>query len=354
MVHVAGSNKYVFFWLPDSAESKADGALEHANSYVVCCGGPTALSVNNYTAHEFFHLWNVKRIRPAELWPYDYSRPIDTPSLWLSEGITDYYGLLLSYRAGFMSDTALVQRLAALIAGNESNDERKYVSPSDASMSTWRAYLHEPVNYYDVGTVLGALLDVSILQDTRGSRGLGDVMRALYEQFYERNKGFTPSDLVRTVSAVAGQDYGDFFRRYVTGVEVPHYDSIFNYAGVRLARSPTTWGILGTLSTVVDHGRRLDTVAAGLPAAVAGLRKDDVLVAIDGVPVERVPFLNPNGCCIPISQTNALVVVTVLRGSTRLQVPLTLRRGQTTFSVEFDPGATPEQVAVRRAWLAKR
>lgn len=355
-------DKFLIFWLPGSAESTAAGALEHANSYVACCGGPTALDVDGSYAHEFFHLWNVKRIRPAELWPYDYSRPIETPSLWVSEGITDYYGGKTAYRAAFDRDGREVDFLASLVQTlqiYERNPERRFVSLSDASRSTWRAYLHEPVNYYQGGKIAGALLDLSILHDTRGRRGLDDVMRQLYIQFYQRSKGFTPEDLIQLVSSVAGRNYRDFFRRYIDGVDVPPYDSIFGYAGLRMTDHGEVASYLGMMSTVTAQGRRVDFVGAprfGMPAAVAGLRTGDVLLAINGVPIDRVPFAYPNGTALAIRPgENLNVVFTVLRDTTRIEVPLVLRPGRAPATrLEYDSTATADQIAVRRAWLARQ
>jgi predicted metalloprotease with PDZ domain len=348
-------DKYLFFSLPESAESPGGDALEHANSMVSCCWRPTALGVDEGHAHEFFHLWNVKRIRPAELWPYDYSRPIDTPSLWVSEGITDYYAAKTMYRAGFTSGNGFLASLLETIVRYDRQPERGFVSLSDASRSTWRAYLHEPISYYAGGNIAGALLDVSILRDTHGRHGLDDVMRELYNRFYQRNRGFTPEELIRTVSAVAGRDYGDFFRRYIDGVEVPPYDSIFGYAGLRLTDHGQVLSYLGMMTSVTAQGRRVDVV--GPPqyhgaAAIAGLRAGDVLLGMDSVPIDRVPF--EGGYAIRIRPgDNRRVVFTILRDTSRIEVPLVLRPGPPATRLEDDSAATAGQIAVRRAWLAK-
>lgn len=347
-------DKYVFYNLPDSAEG-AGGALEHGNSFVSCCGGPIALMVSEGLAHEFFHLWNVKRIRPSELWPYDYARPVETPSLWVSEGVTDYYGGLITYRAGFLSDTAFIGGLEATMAAVARNDERRYVSVSDASMATWRGYGQEPVNYYGTGAILGALLDLSIIHDTQGRRGLDDVMRELDRQYSQQHKGFTPNDLVRAVSSIAGRDYTDFFRQYVTGVETPPFASILEYAGVRTVPSRQMWSNLHANGTRVAAGWRLDRVWARGAAVTAGLRSGDVIVAIDDMPIDRVRFLYPNGCCVLTQQGHSRVVVTVLRDSSQLKVPVNTQQFRSADAgIAYDPAPTAAQLAVRRRWLARR
>jgi predicted metalloprotease with PDZ domain len=351
-------DKYIFFTLPASTESPGGDALEHGNSMVGCCWRPTVLSEGPGTVHEFFHLWNVKRIRPAELWPYDYSRPVDTPSLWVSEGVSDYYAAKLWYRAGFDSEDGFLASLLQAVETFELNPERHLVSLTDASRSTWRAYLREPVSYYTGGNIAGALLDLSILHDTRGRRGMDDVMRDLYRQFYQQNKGFTSEDLIRVISTVAGRDYTAFFRRYIDGFEVPPYDSIFGYAGLRMTDHGEVVSSLGMRSSVIGTGRHIDAVAAarfGMPAEKAGLRPDDVLLSMDGVPIDRVRFAYPNGTALAIRPgEDRRVVFAVLRDSMRIDVPLVLRPGRAPATrLEYDSAATPAQLAVRRAWLAR-
>ena len=348
-------DKYLFFQLPDTAESDAAGALEHGNSFVGCCG-PADLGADRYTAHEFFHLWNVKRIRPAELWPYDYARPVETPSLWVSEGVSEYYGGLIAYRAGLQTDTAFIGALRLTMTSIASKEERLFVSPSDASMATWRGYLHEPVSYYRTGEILGALLDLSIIHDTQGRRGLDDVMRLLYHQFFRRNRGFTPDDLARTVSSIAGRDYTDFFRRYVAGLDTLPFDSILGYAGVRAIPYTGTqlWSVFVGYSTPVAAGRRIETLFPRV-VATADLRVGDVMVAVDDTPIDRVRFLYPSGGALLTQKVHQRVVITVLRDSSRIQVPVTLIPFQSVKpGIAYDSTATAGQLAVRRRWLTKR
>ena len=334
--------KFLVFSLPDTAESHADGALEHSNSYVGAEGPMTGLPYPN--THEFFHVWNVKRIRPAEMWPYDYSRPNETPSLWVSEGFTSYYGDLLSYRS-FGGDSAFLAHLDGAINFIENNEARRYISPSDASISTWLGYdtpVAFSISYYAQGHVLGALLDLSVLHDTNGRRGLDDIMRELYRQFYQKGKGFTPDDLRRTVSAVAGRDYTDFFRRYVTGLDVPSYDAIFTNAGFKRARL----GYLGALARPTPAGYRIGSTVPGSPAALAGFQRGDLFISADGIPVkvgapglgggtpdQRVQYV--------VNRNGKEVSVTATLGIRYVLQPLS------------DQSVTAAQLAVRRRWLAR-
>ena len=348
--------KYLVFMLPGTRdpESNAAGSLEHLNAYVTASGPLRELP--QPSAHEFFHVWNVKRIRPAEMWPYDYSRPNETPSLWVSEGLTSYYGALVNYRAGFIDDATFLARFGRAMGGIEGNDARRYLSPSDASISTWLGYdtpVAFGISYYTQGEVLGALLDLSIRHDTRGRRGLDDVMRALYTQFYQKGKGFTPSDMIRTVGTAAGRDYTDFFRRHVTGVEVPPYAAIFAYAGFRVERSERALGVLGAPTQATAEGRRLLGVAQSLPADQAGLRTGDVLVAADGAPIRDLQFTGIAGHLVA-DKAGQRVVFTVLRDGRQQQVAVTLGTvNEVSYRIQNDSNVTEDALAVRNSWLAR-
>jgi len=182
----------------------------------------------------------------------------------------------------------LLDHLAYRISQVESNPERVYTSPSDASWG------FGTVNYYHTGEVLGALLDLSILHDMQGQRGLDDVMRDLYKEHYERGRGSTPDDLIRIVSTKAGRDYTDFFRRYVIGTETPPYDTIFGFAGYHVSSASRTLGVLGLgAARSTSEGRLVYLIRnPASPAALAGIRVGDLILAVDGVPIHQVALAN--------------------------------------------------------------
>ena len=230
--------KYVYFYFFRRPETRAAGGLEHANSHVCFFphgAGTSQGALEWMAAHEFFHVWNIKRIRPAELWPYDYAREVDTPLLWVSEGFTTYYGSVMLYRAGLASRAEFYDAAAGTIAQVESTPARDFISPAEASTSTWLGYdRHMPfeISYYLTGRNLAMLLDISILHDTSGERGLDDVMRALYANCYLKNKGFSSADLQAEIQTVSGHDYAPFFSRYVDGIEHMPYAQIMAFAGM--------------------------------------------------------------------------------------------------------------------------
>lgn len=360
--------KYVLFCVANLAGA----SLEHGNSYVTGWLNP----VN--AAHEMFHLWNVKRIRPAEMWPYDYSRVNPGPSLWVSEGVTSYYEAMIAYRTGIGASDApaegagpevspplkdaereLLDHLAYRISQVESNPERHHVSPSDASLSDGLGYGAVGPSYYHTGELLGLVLDLSILHDTQGRRGLDDVMCSLYKDYYERGKGFTADDMIAVVSANAGRNYTEFFARYVTGTEVPPYDSILGFAGYRVSRSRRTLGFLGVTARSTADGRRVYRLPRpATPATLAGILVGDEILAIDDVPIHQVPLANLFGRNwiggrLP-GRAGERIVLTVRRGDTQRKVPVTLGSvEQVVFTIERDPAATPPQLAIRTAWLKR-
>lgn len=358
-------DKYVFFYF-SPVTGYTGGNLEHASSSIY--SGPDVLGELDLgsVTHEFFHLWNVKRIRPAEMWPYDYSRVPTVPTLWVSEGITTYYERLTLYRAGiahvslpsegagadgarlrpgYDPESAFLADLAFRVTGVETNPQR--LPATDASVA------------YGKGYVLGALLDVSIRYDTAGARGLDDVMRTLYAQHYLKGSGFTAADVLRIVSATAGRDYSDFFNRYVTGVEIPPYDLIFGRAGYRLLRSTRGFGVLAIAANSTPEGRRIYRLADPKgPAALAGLRVGDVILAVDGVPIHQVPLANLFGQNWIggrfVGRAGERVILRVRRDGTNQDVPVTLgTRNESTIAIEPMRDATAEQLSVRRAWLGR-
>lgn len=350
-------DKYVYFYFFGRAESNATGGLEHNNSQIVM---GTQLSdiqpeaLVGTAAHEFFHLWNVKRLRPAEMFPYDYSREQESPSLWISEGFTNYYGGLANYRAGLRSKNDFLDSVSRAIEGVEDNPARQYIPPADASTSTWLCYdtlCAFPISYYTQGQNLAALLDLSIRHDSAGARGLDDLMRSLYIDIYKRGRGFTPDDVVARASRLAGRDYGGFFRRFVAGTDVPPYDEIFGYAGYRVEKTPNRFPFLGVGFNPSDQGLVATSLAPDGEAARAGVAIGDVVLTIDGTPVRATgPAFNE-----------------LLRNKIGETVKLTIRRsGQekvidskvgvvelSNYRLVEIPNPTPDQLRLREGWLKR-
>jgi predicted metalloprotease with PDZ domain len=343
--------KYVYFYFFKSAESNASGALEHLNSFVAFAPPgeyATPERLIGTAAHEFFHLWNVKRIRPAEMWPYDYSRENETPLLWVSEGFTNYYASLMVYRAGITPEKEFLERRMSVAGDIEDNDVRNYISPASSSVSTWIGYDTPQafeISYYAQGENLGALLDLSIRHDTRGRAGLDDVMRALYNDFYKRGKGFTTEDMIAVVNSITKKDYHEFYRRYVFGTDVPDYAAIYAYAGFKVEPKTVATPEYGFETRFRDGGLYVLFVEAGGPAAKTGLRKDDVIQTVDGQSVRAVDFEKLAGKTLKLA---------VKRDGSDIEVPYTVgSRATNSYAISDTPNPTSEQRKVRESWLKR-
>ena len=342
-------DKFVYFYFFAPPESNASGALEHSNSFVAfASAGSRATPEQLITtgAHEFFHLWNVKRIRPMEMWPYDYAREQETPLLWVSEGFTNYYSSLSIYRAGIISESDWLSRVAGAAAGVENTEARKYISPANASVSTWVGY-DSPVafgiSYYTQGQNLAALLDLSIRNDTDGNASLDDVMRTLYTDFYKRGRGYTSDDFIGIVNKLTKKDYRGFFESYVFGVEVPDYDKIFGYAGLKLERKSTQTPEFGFNGRMRDGGFRINSVEPNSPADKAGLRSGDLISRINGEAPQTVQFGALAGQTIKL---------TVKRGESESEATMDVgARDFTSFLLSEDEGASQRQKSIRAGWL---
>ncbi|MCX8159690.1 MAG: M61 family peptidase [Candidatus Saccharicenans sp.] len=230
--------RYVFIMM-----GPGRGGLEHRNSMAVFSGMPRVEDRRSFQgwlsfiAHEFFHLYNVKAIRPVALGPFDYERANRTNMLWFSEGGTVYYEYLILKRAGFMSRDEILSTLSRIIERVESSPARKLESAAQASYRAWEEPFfgsEKTISYYDLGAVLTMLLDLKIRQETSGQRNLDDLMRLLYRRFYrEQGRGFTDEEFRTACEEIAGVDLSEFFK-YVYTTEPIDYDRYLGYVGLKL------------------------------------------------------------------------------------------------------------------------
>lgn len=355
-------------------ENMDGGSVEHGNSFVTSWLG----SIN--IAHEIFHAWNVKRIRGAEMWPYNYQSIEPGPSLWVAEGVTSYFESLFALRAGVQGlqdavdgigpdhftngkdpEQRFLDHLGSKIAALESIPARAFVSPADASVSDGLEYGAVNPSYYLSGEILGALLDLSILHDTNGERRLDDVMRALYKDYYLRGRGYTTVDLIKTVSSAAGKDYTPFFENYVTGTAVPAYDTLFSYAGYKIVKSSRKLGNLGFLWAVsTPEGRLISRpVDENSPAAKAGVKQGDLILAVDGVPIHQVPLARLAGKNWMggefLGKAGERILLRIRRADGKeADVPVVLGTvDESVFRLEKDTAATAGQLRIRSKWLER-
>jgi predicted metalloprotease with PDZ domain len=234
-------------------------------------------------SHEFFHLWNVKRLRPAALWPYDYAHEQFTPLLWWSEGVTDYYGDVTLARSGLWT---VEQFLAGMNADiQQVEDAAEIVAVEDASIDTWihPTWVDEAQYYYPKGALLGLMLDIRIREATENRHSLDDVMRSLLADFWRRGRGFTTRDLLDAIRPWYG-GVDEFYQRFVRGRDALPYDSVLPRGGIAVERHEERIPMVGVGTAKPEEGGvRVSEVVPGSLADAAGLQPGDVLLRVGDV-----------------------------------------------------------------------
>lgn len=354
-------------------DSHSSDGMEHLTSTQVIEPGALADSgmyeeTLDAIAHEFFHVWNVKRLRPIELGPWDFTRPANTRGLWIAEGITNYYGHLMQRRAGLWNDAKLVSTLAAQIAEVENAPGSRLMSAEESSLSApfiddaphaqQTNLANASISYYPKGEILGLVLDLLIRGKTNGKASLDDVMRRMYEDFYLksanatyylRGRGYKNEDFERIVAEVAGADMSDFFKRYVRGVETPPYEEAFAQVGLRFVREPRLRVSIGiTADDEYEANLKVAGMRSDSPAAAAGLEVGDIITTFGGVKLTPENFLKTLARYKPGDR----VLLTLQRNSHSMQATLVL--GEPTifnYRIEEVKGGPVEAKALRAAWL---
>jgi len=287
--------RYYFILHFGKAASGAGGGMEHANS--------TAISVRsdedfaNVAAHEFFHLWNVKRIHPATLFPVDDTREQYTRALWFAEGVTNTYASYTLVRTGLWSKGQFYEDLGEQISELEGRPANKWQSAEQSSLDAWLEEYplynrpQNSISYYTKGQVLGVLLDILIRDFTENEKSLDDVLRSMNEEFAKQGRGYRDSlDVRLTAEKIAGVSFDDFFYRYVAGAEPLPYQRVLARAGLELRTEERRRLTLGFSGRRDENGslvvRSVDSEGA---AEQAGLRVDDVITSWNGAEPPRSP-----------------------------------------------------------------
>jgi len=271
------------------------GGMEHADSTAI--GVPSDDFLPGVAAHEFFHLWNVKRIRPASLEPVDYSREQYTRALWFAEGVTNTYGAYTLVRSGIWNKEQFYADLGGQITELENRPANRWQSAEQSSLDAWLEkypFYNEPeysVSYYTKGQVLGDLLDILIRDRTENQKTLDDVLRAMNTEFAKQGRTYRDSlDVRLTVEKIAGSSFEEFFGKYVVGIEPFPYEQVLALAGLELRIMVQQRPTLGFTTAHDANGDLVvQSVVADGPAAQAGLRPGDIVLVWNGGEVPRRP-----------------------------------------------------------------
>ena len=360
------------FLIHFAADDHSGDGMEHLTSTQII--EPGALSETGVyedtlgtVAHEFFHVWNVKRLRPEELGPWDFTRPLRTRGLWVAEGFTNYYGHLMLRRAGLWNDKKFLDREAQTISRIESAQGSRLMSAEESSMSA--PFLDDAphaqltnlgntsISYYPKGELIGMVMDLLVRGRTKGRLSLDDVMRQMYDEFYLkspnssyylRGRGYQTEDLERIVSLLSKTDFTDFFKRYVRSVEVLPYDEALSYAGLRLIKTQAREPFDAGLSIEFEERTAIiQNVRNGSPAEEAGLQAEDEIVSLAGRQITK-QWLKT----LARYKSGDSVPITVKRDRRTIKTNLVLREPERfDYRIEDKPDATPEQKTLRTAWL---
>jgi len=298
------------------------GGLEHQSSQVdeVTTSGLDASYLPGLYSHEFFHAWNVKRLRPADMVPYRYDDAQPTTWLWVSEGVTDYYGALALVRGGINDSTGFFNFIANEIASVAGAPP---TAVSDASLSSWI----NPTDgssglYYPKGGLTGFLLDIMIRDATDNHESLDNVMRRLYDATYKRGKGFTGAEWWGEVSrAAGGKPFTEFARRYVDGREPLPVDSVLRLAGLRAASDTIREPRLGISTSTDSAGVSITQLSSTGAAAAAGARIGDRIISIGDFTISNDDSFEPFRARYA--------------GTTLTTLPMTVRRGSETITLQL-------------------
>lgn len=341
------------------------GGIEHLNS--------TSLSFSNgegfdspggrkrlysFIAHEYFHHYNVKRIRPIELGPFDYSKENRTNMLWVSEGFTVYYEYLVVKRAGLMNDDDVLKAFQSNIAAYENKPGHLFQSATQASYDTWSDgpfgrtgdEVNKTISYYDKGPVLGLMLDFNIRLATNNKQSLDDVMRLLYKKYYQTKKrGFTEAEFQMECEKMADTSLAEVFS-YASTVTAIDYPKYFAYAGLNIDTLPKalpgTW--FGATTKKSGSSLIVTSVEWNSPAWNAGLREKDILVEADDSDLTPEIFSNLLKTKKP---GDTLKLRSIKNGIKKETQVLLSKKFEKSFAITLMSNPSSEQKKIYNSWL---
>lgn len=352
-MHLMGGapfDEYTFIYHIGTAAG--GGGMEHADSTAISLA--SAQTLPGISAHEFFHLWNVKRIRPQSLEPVDYTQEMWTRSLWFAEGVTSTYAAYTLLRTGIWTKEVFYGELGGQITELELRPASHWKSVEEASLDAWleKYPLYDlpalSISYYNKGQILGVLLDILIRDATNNRKSLDDMMRALNEEFARNGKFYKDVDLRLIAEKMSGRRLEEWFARYVSGSDEFPYQDIFARAGLTVNTAQhevATFGFWPKRSA--SDGFTVSALDPEEPAARAGLREGDVLIALNGA-----PFPTRGERWLREHAARETVKVRFRRGTEEKEVTFALAGHiQRTDQIEELPHPTAKQLSIRQGIL---
>jgi len=371
-VYGENPNKYYVFIVHNFKQG--GGGLEHLNSTTLGATRDAYTTEKGYkgflglVAHEYNHLWNVKRLRPIALGPFDYDNENYTTNLWVAEGFTSYYENKYLHRAGFTDVNEFLNDLANAIGTVVNTPGAKVQSAASSSYDAWiigyrpnENSKNNSISYYNKGAVIGILMDLEIVNATKGAKSLDDVMKAMYVQGQTLKRGYTDAEFKAMVEKISGISFTAFWEKYVNGVDDVEYTKYLNYAGVNVTTENSTPNKPVT-GAAVQIGNRLTvtSIARNSAAWVDGLNVNDEIISIDGlslsevlaeVKLEKSLFSLDILPAITKKNIGDVLKLKVERDGIERTISLTLKANPNVrIKAAINENATPAQKAVFKKW----
>jgi predicted metalloprotease with PDZ domain len=353
-------NKHYVFIVQN--HERGGGGLEHLSSTTLGASRDSYATDGGYrsflslAAHEHFHLWNVKRLRPIVLGPFDYDNENYTTDLWIAEGFTAYYQNIILRHAGLTTPEVYLSAITGEINTVENQPGAKVQPLAEASFDAWiKAYrpnensANTGISYYDKGALVGMLLDLEIINDTKGKNSLDDVMRYMYDLYYKvKKRGYTDVEFKQGLEKFAGKNLDDFYKNYIYGLTPINYDKYLGYAGYKVKdeRADSNEPSLGILTASYNGKKIVTGVSRGSAGWIDGINVNDEIVSVDDAPVtDMATVLNGK-------KVGDAIKIVVNRDGLPLTLTVTLlRNNRFQYKVKELPNATPQQLEVRKKWL---
>ncbi len=338
------------------------GGLEHLNSTTVQVQRFAYANENTYQsflgliAHEYFHLWNVKRLRPAVLGPFDYNKENYTSMLWVSEGFTAFYDNWIVRRAGFSTPEKYLDIIANEYSAQRNLPGDKVQSLAEASFDAWIKYYrrnensnNSQVSYYDKGSIVASLLNIMIIEHSSAKQNLDDLMRWMYNEYYtKQNRGFSDEEFKKAAEKFCGQNLDEFYSKYINGTSAIPYESFLAKLGLKLTDLNANKNELYLgVSSNVSNGKTIITgVAKGSPAYSAGLNVNDEIIAIDNYRVDDLTKI------LATKKAGDKLSITLSRDGILKTIEVTsVKNTQVKYKIEKVAEQTKEQEAAYKMWV---
>jgi predicted metalloprotease with PDZ domain len=276
------------------------GGLEHTNSTVLSVNrwaydGEKYIDFLKLVAHEYFHLWNVKRIRPFELGPFDYSNENYTSQLWVMEGFTSYYEKLILLRAGYYTKDTFLKKMFSSLNYIEGSTGARVQPVAHASFDAWiKAYRpnensqNTTASYYSRGAVIAMMLDAKMIKKYNGKKGLDAFMQGLYAKYFKgKNRGFTEAEFKQELERFLGENLDQFYDDYINGTKIPDYNAVFSKIGLSVDYVGKPIPSVGITMVEKDGKTKVSRIRSGSAAEDAGISVHDELIGCNGIRIDK-------------------------------------------------------------------